>query len=1187
MMRSLVIPATAMLASASCLRAATENLPSGSYVIAMDNTLQGSGGEFNIRAYGLAVRLLHAGVPLKWVINPAKTKDGIDFSANASRIAPSAAASANRHFKAGPIIVHPGYETEAMTVITSFNAASGTDVNVYQLTQDATVEVAETLVHKPKAATISQGGDATIHTDVFAAAGMLSGVHYETITNPASLNGTSCYTVATEPHNSLKNITATVAANVKTFVQSGGNFLGQCESVESYTTRGMLTGFSSKGNLGGTMSFDNHGEPFAQFEGGLTDESGSVTSFKLTSNPGARIAYSSADGERYKAYVGRIDGLTGRSGGYVHYLAGHEYNGSDITDINGRRLLLNAVLRSSDRPFGCGITINSDLAIVKTVNNSTPVVGSQVTFTLQASNNGPSPATGVTVADPLPSGYTFVSANPAAAYDSGTGTWTIGSLANGASTSLTITATVNASGDYLNSATICGDQNDPDLDNNCDCISTTPVPLADLAIVKTVNNSTPVVGSQVTFTLQASNNGPSPATGVSVADPLPAGYTFVSANPAAAFNSGIWTIGSLASGASTSLTITATVNASGSYLNTATISGAQNDPIPGNNSDCESTEPIQKGTITGTVWEDADNDNIGDTPIEGVILSLVDGSGNPVLDESNQPRSTVSAADGSYTFADLPAGNHGVLQMQPAGMISLSDKDGGDPDKILPIQVHAGQCNEQNDFIEINRCPDTWADWKQLHPGQTAQGNPDSDSYDNLAEFAFAMPYDQGTGSEWLGSTAWVIQPSVEDPGTIEAVFIRPKGAYLNVTYKLQYAAALGNPTVWQELLITPDMICIDDNGDCTETVTVHDLETITGLTNGEGFVRVIAELDDNGGNNGEIDHTSRMEVEGWTSTDLEVSCRTYNVPYQREAAFTGTISAVNGQQLVFADADKLDTLLASGGTYYLEVTSGENEGHRFDIQSATLNTITVAADADINAAIAPFNTLAGAAPATLVGDTVAVRRHWTLNEVFPAAAFTAAGGQSGADEVQIFAGGAWTIHWLYDDGGSPRWVNAADAGMANSGATLIVPGQGMFFQNRHSTASLLAYGEVRANDFVRPHSVGSNLVGGGYPLSQSANGTGGRAMNIASSFYAHRDFKAADSIFIWKADTMVNAPGYDTYYLVDATSVVPGMRQWVKVGDSTLANRDAQVTLHGNRAAFIRSRNGGPQYTSPLPWTP
>jgi hypothetical protein len=67
----------------------------------------------------------------------------------------------------------------------------------------------------------------------------------------------------------------------------------------------------------------------------------------------------------------------------------------------------------------------------------------------------------------------------------------------------------------------------------------------------------------------------------------------------------------------------------------------------------------------------------------------------------------------------------------------------------------------------------------------------------------------------------------------------------------------------------------------------------------------------------------------------------------------------------------------------------------------------------------------------------------------------------------------------------------------------------------------------------------------------------------------------------------MINAPGYDTFYLADARAVFPGVLRWVKVGDPSLASRDAEVVLHGNRAAFVRSRTGVPQYTSPSPWTP
>ena len=74
---------------------------------------------------------------------------------------------------------------------------------------------------------------------------------------------------------------------------------------------------------------------------------------------------------------------------------------------------------------------------------------------LQRSNAGPSAATGVSVSDILSSGYTLVSATPS----TGTWTapnWTIGNLANGANATLTIVATVNATGPYGNTATITG-----------------------------------------------------------------------------------------------------------------------------------------------------------------------------------------------------------------------------------------------------------------------------------------------------------------------------------------------------------------------------------------------------------------------------------------------------------------------------------------------------------------------------------------------------------------------------------------------------------------------------------------------------------------------------------------------------------------------------------------------------------
>ncbi|WP_206412552.1 NEW3 domain-containing protein, partial [Lysobacter enzymogenes] len=72
--------------------------------------------------------------------------------------------------------------------------------------------------------------------------------------------------------------------------------------------------------------------------------------------------------------------------------------------------------------------------MTKTASSATPTVGTNVTFTVTVTNNGPSAAAGVNVNDQLPSGYTFVSANPSTGtYTAGTGVWAVGNLANGAS----------------------------------------------------------------------------------------------------------------------------------------------------------------------------------------------------------------------------------------------------------------------------------------------------------------------------------------------------------------------------------------------------------------------------------------------------------------------------------------------------------------------------------------------------------------------------------------------------------------------------------------------------------------------------------------------------------------------------------------------------------------------------------
>lgn len=108
---------------------------------------------------------------------------------------------------------------------------------------------------------------------------------------------------------------------------------------------------------------------------------------------------------------------------------------------------------------------HTDIHLSKTVNVPATCNGNTVTFTLTAGNSGLENATGVVVKDSLPDGYTFTSHNggASASYAGGVITWNVGSLNSFQSKTLQITAVVNATGNYKNTAQVTAcDQQDAD-----------------------------------------------------------------------------------------------------------------------------------------------------------------------------------------------------------------------------------------------------------------------------------------------------------------------------------------------------------------------------------------------------------------------------------------------------------------------------------------------------------------------------------------------------------------------------------------------------------------------------------------------------------------------------------------------------------------------------------------------------
>ncbi len=95
---------------------------------------------------------------------------------------------------------------------------------------------------------------------------------------------------------------------------------------------------------------------------------------------------------------------------------------------------------------------NADLEVTKSINSATINCGSTPVYTITVKNNGPADAAGIVVNDLLPAGLVFGSATATqGTYNSTTGNWTVGALANGASATLTLNVTVDCNA--LNLAT--------------------------------------------------------------------------------------------------------------------------------------------------------------------------------------------------------------------------------------------------------------------------------------------------------------------------------------------------------------------------------------------------------------------------------------------------------------------------------------------------------------------------------------------------------------------------------------------------------------------------------------------------------------------------------------------------------------------------------------------------------------
>lgn len=527
------------------------------------------------------------------------------------------------------------------------------------------------------------------------------------------------------------------------------------------------------------------------------------------------------------------------------------------------------------------------------------------------------------------------------------------------------------------------------------------------------------------------------------------------------------------------------------------------------------------------------------------------------------------------------------------GTVSLgSGEDSGNPGYLLDYSAASNtwyytfdlasgdQLVINNNIPVVPIVPTDYPHWKYEHrtPGSDGPSdNPLGCCYNNLLQFAFGL--DPNTAVLANGSPFKVIKVAdISKPAGFRLdAQVHEIGGLVSVSFTLESIANLAssgaNGAGWSSFAGAPDTIV--SNGDGSVTATYQDLEALTGLNAGQGFVRLLV-------TDTSLGASSRTVASGWSRrTSIQGVCQTANMPYVDGELFCGTVDSATGSSLNLATSAGTGSIqgvmLASGRACYLEVAGGAYAGHRFEIDedaSTATDIALVASD--------PLNTLSPV-PTLAAGDFVVVHTHWTLDEIHDKNAFHGSADPDTADTLTFFDASAQTFkeYWLLDFGALRQWVATGDATLADAGGRLMDPAEGCFVTPKSTNLDQVFCGVVRQYPFAVPLNAGYNLIGGGWPMDQSPVS---RGMTTVAGFKGNANPALADRILIWKTDTTgVSTDGYVSEYLLKVNSY----NQWTPQGNASLPNDNSTILFPALRAVLFRSVNGLPTYVMPTPWTP
>lgn len=269
---------------------------------------------------------------------------------------------------------------------------------------------------------------------------------------------------------------------------------------------------------------------------------------------------------------------------------------------------------------------DADLRLTQTDSPDPVVVGNNLLYTITVENLGPSNSTAPLITDTLPTGVTFVSGvtpqGTGCSNTNGTVSCGLGALAAGASGTAEITVTVNEVGELRNSASVVGNENDPNLNNNARLELTTAIAddsEADMSVALRDDPDPVLNGETVTLIATVSNDGPGDVAAATMDLTISQG-AFGAINPAqgsctpsgrdlSCSLAGIFAAGSV------EISVEVIPETAGELITSATASSERQDSATSNNSAEERTVVLAAtdADLTLTMTDSPDPVELGDT----------------------------------------------------------------------------------------------------------------------------------------------------------------------------------------------------------------------------------------------------------------------------------------------------------------------------------------------------------------------------------------------------------------------------------------------------------------------------------------------------------------------------------------------------------------------------------------------